>query len=123
MFADPQTVTISSVAQAMVKINQDKYSSEYLLKTTLDEHRLTIRNTSYFDKKRQMTISRHNVELVKTIYPVAPSTTSVIRKAYFVLENQDGDNPTDIVALTAGLFNWALASSSAALLKLINFES
>lgn len=123
MFADPQTVTINAVAQALVKINQDQYSSEYLLRTTTDEHRLRIRNSSYLDKKRNVMIDRHNVELIHTIFPVLPATLSTVRKFYTVLENQQGDTLADPAKVAEGVCNWLIASSRANLLKLLNFES
>jgi hypothetical protein len=52
MFADPSVVTINAVAKNLVRINQDKYSSEYLLRSSTEEFRLNIRNSSYADKKR-----------------------------------------------------------------------
>ena len=123
MFSDPQTLTIGGVAKALQKINQDQYSSEYLLRTSTEEYRLSIRNTSGTNKSRGVVIDRHNVELIHTVFPVAPATTSFIRKVYFVIENQQGDTLTDPVNVAAGLFAWATASSSANTTKLLNFES
>jgi hypothetical protein len=123
MFADPTTVTIDGNAKALVRINQDQYSSEYLLRSATDEFRLRIRNTSYMDRKRNVLIDRHNVELIQTIFPVAPATLSTVRKSYIVLENQQGDTLTDPVKMAAGLFAWLTASTNANLTKLVNFES
>jgi hypothetical protein len=123
MFADPTTVTIDGNAKALVRINQDQYSSEYLLRSTTDEFRLRIRNTSFLDRKRNVTIDRHNVELIQTIFPVAPATLSTVRKAYIVLENQQGDTLADPVKMAAGLYAWLTASTNANLTKLVNFES
>lgn len=123
MFADPTTVTIDAVANDLVRINQDQYSSEYLLRSATDEIRLRIRNTSYLDKRRNVMIDRHNVELIQTIFPVAPATLSVIRKSYVVVENQQGDTLDDPVLHTAGLLAWLTASTNANLTKLMNFES
>jgi hypothetical protein len=123
MFADPTTITVDGNARALVKINQDQYSSEYLLRSTTDEYRLRIRNNSFLDRKRNVMIDRHNVEFTQTIYPVAPATLSCVRKAYMVLENQQGDTLADPVKLAAGLFAWLTASTNANLLKLTNYES
>jgi hypothetical protein len=123
MFADPATITINAVAKALVRINQDQYSSEYLLRSATDEYRLRIRNTSYSDKKRGVVIDRHNVELIHTVFPVAPSTTSCVRKTYVVIENQQGDTLTDPTHVAAGLFAWLTASTNANITKLMNFES
>lgn len=123
MFADPITITVATVDKILVRINQDQYSSEYLLRSTTDEYRLRIRNTSYLDRKRNVLVDRHNVEFSRTIFPVAPATLSTIRKVYTVIENQQGDDPTGSVHTARGLFDWLIASSNAAMLKLANFES
>ncbi|DAD51811.1 coat protein [ssRNA phage Gerhypos.4_12] len=120
MFADPAVVTINAVAKNLVRINQDKYSSEYLLRTSTEEHRLFIRNTSYVDKRRGVTIDRHNVEIVNTVFPVAPATTSIVRKTYTVIENQQGDTLVDPRNVALGLFAFL---SSAKIDQLMNLES
>jgi hypothetical protein len=120
MFADPAVVTINSVAKSLVRINQDKYSSEYLLRSATDEIRFFVRNTSYIDRKRGVTIDRHNVEIVQTVFPVAPSTTSLVRKTYTVIENQVGDTLTDPRYLALGLYAFL---TSAKIDQLMNQES
>lgn len=120
MFADPAVVTINSVAKNLVKINQDQYSSEYYLRSTTEDFKLNIRNTSYYDKKRNVSIDRHNVELVHTVFPVAPATLSTVRKQYAVIENQIGDTLTDPRNDALGLFAFL---SSANIDKLMNRES
>lgn len=120
MFADPTTLTVNAVAKNLIRINQDKYSSEYLLRNALDEYRLFLRNTSYTDKKRAVLIDRHNVEFVHTVYPVAPATLSTVRKAYVVIENQQGDTIVDPVKVAAALFVFL---SEANITKLMNLES
>lgn len=120
MFADPSVVTINAVAKSLVRINQDKYSSEYLLRSATDEHRLTIRNTSYLDKKRNVMIDRHNVELTVTVFPVAPATLSTRRKTYIVIENQQGDTLTDPTKVAVGILAFL---TEANITKLMNFES
>lgn len=123
MFADPSTITINGSAKALVKINQDQYSSEYLLRSALDEYRLTIRNTSYTQKGTNVRFDRHTVELKHIVFPVAPATLSTCRKVYTVVENQQGDTLTDPVLVASGLFAWLTASTNANLTKLMNFES
>jgi hypothetical protein len=120
MYADPAVVTINAVAKNLVRTNQDKYSSEYVLRSATDEFRLNIRNTSYTDKKRGVTIDRHNVELIHTVFPVAPSTLSTVRKTYTVIENQRGDTLVDPRNTALGLFAFL---TSANIDKLMNFES
>ncbi|DAD50539.1 coat protein [ssRNA phage Gerhypos.4_57] len=123
MFADPQTLTVNAVAKALVRINQDEYSSEYLLRTTTNEFRLKIRNTSYRDKARNVMIDRHNVEFTETVFPVAPATLSTVRKTYVVIENQQGDTLADPTYDAAALLSWLTASTNANITKLMNFES
>jgi len=120
MFADPAVVTINAVAKNLVRINQDKYSSEYLLRTATEEFRLNIRNTFYVDKKRGVTNDRHNAELVHTVFPVAPATLSTTRKCYTVIENQRGDTLVDPRNVALGLLAYL---TSANIDKLMNFES
>lgn len=123
MFADPYVVTINSVAKNLVRINQDKYSSEYLLREALGEYRISFRNSTRFDKRLGVNLDRHNVELIHTIYPVAPAVTGFTRKTYLVIENQQGDTLTDPVLEAIGLLTKLIASSGADLTKMINFES
>lgn len=119
MFADPSVVTINAVAKNLVRINQDQYSSEYLLRSATEEHRLRLRNTSYNDKKRGVLIDRHNAELIWTVFATS-TAPSFVRKAYVVIENQQGDTLTDPTKLAAGLLAFL---SEANITKLMNFES
>jgi hypothetical protein len=120
MFTDPTVVTINAIAKNLIRINQDGYSSEYLLKEATGEYRLRIRNSSYTDKTRGKKVDRHNVELVHTIYPVAPATQPTIRKDYHVFEMDVGDDAALMAKLVAGLSAYV---SEANATKMINFES
>lgn len=121
MFADTLTVTINSVAKVLVRINQDAYSSEYLLKGTLDCFRLRLRNTSYVDKKRSgLKVNRHTVELTQEVYPVSPAVNSLVRKVYTVFENDDNSVPADDAKFVTGLLAFQTEANT---LKLINWES
>lgn len=124
-FPDPTVITINAIAKSLVRINSgDNYSSEYLLREALGEYRLNIRNTSRTDTRRGgVGIDRHNVELVHTLFPVAPSTTSIVRKIYVVIENQNGDTLVDPINEALGLFAYLTASSGANLTKMLNSES
>lgn len=122
-FADPAVITINGVAKNLVRIRADGYSSEYLLRSSTDEHRLNIRNTTYLDKKRGVSIDRHNAELIQTTFPVAPATLSTIRKVYVVIENQRGDTLTDPTNVAVGILSFLTASSAANVTKMMNLES
>jgi len=123
MFADPQVVTVNAVARSLTRINQDKYSSEWLLRSAVDEFRMFIRNSTRFDKARNVSIDRHSIELKWTVFAVAPSTTAFVRRTYVVVENQQGDTLTDPVGVAVGLCNYISASSGAIATKLLNSES
>lgn len=120
MFADTITITINSVAKVLNRINQDGYSSEYYLRSANDEFRLKIRNSSYTDKARGIKVDRHNVELVHTVFPVAPATISIVRKFYSVQENDAVDVVIDNAKFGAGT---AAFLTEANITKLLNWES
>lgn len=115
------TVTINAVAKVLTRIRDDGYSSEYLLRGTLDEFRLVIRHTKYTDSNRPAKyVDRHNVELVHTVYAVAPSTIPTIRKAYVVFENENTDGVTEPLNFDLGFLAFL---SSANVTDLINWVS
>lgn len=121
MFADPTVITINAVAKNLIRINQDGYSSEYLLKEATGEYRLKIRHTSYLDKARgSRKVERHNVELVYTIYPVSPAVFPTIRKDYHVFEMDVGDDSALMAKLVAGLSAFVTEANAT---KMINYES
>jgi len=122
-FADTITITVNSVAKVLTRVNSGQdYASEYRLRGTLDEYRLRIRHSTCFDKSTRpgVTINRHNVELIHTVFPVAPSTIPVIRKAYAVLEEASNDDPTAVNQLDVGFTGFL---TSANITKLLNYES
>jgi len=121
MFADPIVVTINAVAKNLIRINQDQYSSEYLLKETTGEYRLRIRNTSYLDKSRgSKSVERHNIELIYSIYPVSPAIFPTIRKDYHVFEVDTGDDNALMAKLVAGLSAFVTEANAT---KMLNYES
>jgi thermostable 8-oxoguanine DNA glycosylase len=121
-FADTITITINSVAKVLNRINQDGYSSEYLLKETTGSFRLFIRNTTYTNKSGRL-VDRHNVEFLQTIYAVAPSEINTVRKSYMVIENEQKDVAADVKLFNDGYVAFFTASSGANITKLLNFES
>lgn len=121
MFSDTITITINAVAKVLTRINQDGYSSEYLLRSAVDEFRLKLRNSEYKDKTRgNLRVARHNIELVQTIYPVSPATTPQIRKYYAVHENDYNGVIADDAKFAVGVVGF---QTEANLTKLLNFES
>lgn len=121
MFSDTITITINAIAKILNRVNQDSYGSEYYLRETLGQFRLKLRNSTYADKTRgSIKVDRHNVELVHTVFPVAPATIPTIRKFYSVLENDQVDPVVDSAKFGAGT---AAFLTEANLTKLLNWES
>lgn len=123
-FASPAVISINSVNKSLNRVNGPvNGASEYHLRSATDDYFLSIRNTKRVDKKTGVTISRHNAELVHTVFPVAPAVNSTVRKTYLVIENQEGDTLTDPTYVAAGLFNFMTATSNANIALLMNDES
>jgi len=110
MLADPQTVTFTSGAKSLAKINQDKYSSEYYLRESLAEYRLRVRHTRTAPSaKNPLGLDRHNVEFTETIF-AAGVVPEFSRKSYVVLE-APASQINSVLYLSAA--DWLLASSYA----------
>jgi hypothetical protein len=120
MLADPLVLTVNGVGKNLVRINQDRYSSEYLLRTAVDEYRVLVRNSTRTDKARAVKIDRHTVDVTHTVFPVAPATRSYIRHAYVVFENEQGDTLTDPQYVASALLAYLTPAN---ITKLENFES
>lgn len=120
MFSDPSTVTINAVGKNLIRINQDGYSSEYLLKETTGEFSLRLRNSSYTSKDRAVKVDRHNAELIHTIYGATSADPPTIRKAYMVFENDQGDDASEFEDFVTGLVDFLTAAN---ITKLIGWES
>lgn len=121
MFSDPITITVDAVAKNLIRINQDGYSSEYLLKETSGQYKVKIRNSSYVDKSRGgKRVDRHNIELIHEIYPVSPAIYSTIRKDYHVFEMDVGDDSAVMAKTVAALSAFVTEANAT---KMINFES
>ncbi|DAD50227.1 coat protein [ssRNA phage Gerhypos.2_4] len=121
-FADPAVVTIDSVANNLVRINQDNGGSNYRLLGSDNDLVMLVRNSSRLDKKTGQTIERHSVDLSKTIFATADEP-AIRRHAYVVIENQLGDTPADVVKFATGLLAYLSASSGANITKMLNSES
>lgn len=121
MFPDTITLTIDGQAKALVRINQDGYSSEYYLKEADGDMRMRLRNSSYSDKARGgRKVDRHTAEVVRTIYPVAPATVATVRKTYTVFENDNGDT---LVGPAKHVVGSVAFLTEANVTRLLNWES
>jgi hypothetical protein len=117
MFAN----TIALAGEDLVRINQDNYSSEYLFVDTDKELRLSFRHSKYVDKKRGVTVNRHNVEFLVTIFNADPAIAPKVRKNYAVIENDNGDIPSEIVTYADALTTFL--TTDALLTSLVGWES
>lgn len=118
MLGDTLTITFDGESKVLVKINQDAYSSEYLLRETDSQFKLSVRHSTA--NRSGVVYDRHNVELARTVYAV-DTVPEFIQRAYFVFENTKSD--VDATDSMVSLATWALASSAAALTKLAGWES
>jgi len=118
MFADPITITVNSVAKALVRINQDTYGSEYFLREATQEWRLKIRNTSYTNASKQL-VDRHNFEFVNTVYATS-TVPSLVRKIYSVFENVRSDTAADPLNAFVGFVGFMTSGN---IQKALNYES
>jgi hypothetical protein len=118
MFADPITITVNSVAKALVRINQDSYGSEYFLRESTQDWRLKIRNTSYSNSAGQL-VDRHNFEFVNTVYATL-TEASKQRKIYSVFENNRSDTGAEPLQDFVGFVGFM---TSANIQKALNYES
>lgn len=119
MFGNTLVLPHADGNRTLVKINQDGYSSEYLLKEATKETSAKIRHSKTKATADTPAKDRHNVEIVETIYADA-DVAEYTRKVYIVIEHLPSD--TD-VKLADALCDWLIATSDAALTSLNGWES
>lgn len=103
----------------LVKINQDAYASEYLLRSASMETVARIRHTSTKATAERPSYDRHNVEVTERIF-AAGETPEYTRKVYIVIECLPSD--TD-VKLTDALADWLIATANSNVTSLLGKES
>lgn len=114
------TLPLPSGNVVVTRINDDGYTSEYLKRTSTEQHRLRIRHSTVNPSAgRTGMYDRHNVELVHTVFENG-AVPQYDRKVYFVLECKPGDSAINIAD---GLFDLAIASTDALLTQLEAWES
>lgn len=107
MLGDTITFTINAVAKVLKKINQDGYSSEYLLREATQEFRCKIRHSVEKNLTTSRTMDRHNVELTQTMFADGVTyLTPLTRQVYTVFRNTPGDSATVVDYLSDGLADW-----------------
>jgi hypothetical protein len=116
MFADTLTV----LTKTLVKINQDKYSSEYRFNDGSVEIFARIRHSTFNSKPLGRPVDRHNVEITHRTISAAP-TPDIVFKTYAVMEI-----PNNGTAAAAGPILEALGDfvkDDTLQPKLLNWES
>lgn len=103
MFGDSIILTVNAIAKTLKKINQDSYSSEYLLRESDGEYRLRVRHSKEKALLRGETMERHNVELTRTLFGTAPDD------GYTVVVSTTIRNPQRITGVEVDQYSDALA--------------
>jgi hypothetical protein len=118
MFSNTITWIIGGVTKTLIKINQDNYASEYLLRETLESYRLRIRHT-VAKRTGGFEVDRHQVEAVHTVFATI-TVPELVRKVYLVFEQDKTDTMVnDVKALS----DWLIVSSNVNTVSLANWES
>lgn len=108
-------ITINGVTKSLKRIRDDGYSSEYLLRSTIEEFRCFVRHSVLKPRKGAVVpallrdVERHNMEWVHRIFATS-TTPEVTRRAYCVYEVAQGDDVTAAKNFVVG----ALAKSASA---------
>lgn len=121
MFSDPITLSLYGGTNDAVfkRANQDNFSSAFrLTSNAVREAFLNIRHSKTKANAARPSMDRHNVEYVETIFGT-PTVLQSQNKVYIVSEHLPGFDP---VNLMTGLCAYLLASSSAAIVKLRDWE-
>lgn len=119
MLGDTITITHNAVSKVLSKINQDNYSSEYLLRSATDEFRIKVRHNNESSAKGEVPFERHNIELRVTTFatlvvPQVEHLTSV------TIRTRKGSSPTDCLLAAKAQLGFL---SDANVTKLIAWES
>lgn len=119
MFGTTLVLPLLSGSLTLVKINQDGYSSEYRLGTSLMSVTAKIRHSKSGGTASKPAMDRHNFEVVRTTYATA-TVPEIVQKAYFVIEQSVNDVSFELMDAVA---DWAIATANSNLVSLIAWES
>lgn len=119
MLGNTLTLTISSVDFVLTKIREQDYSSEYLFRDSTHQLTARVRHSRTKATATRESYDRHNFEVVETIF-ASGTDSEYQRKFYFVQEQLASD--TDVETANA-VCDWAIASSNAALVSMLGWES
>lgn len=96
------TITIDETPKVLVRINQDKYTSEYYLHETDQEFTVNVRHSQEGFLADGSRYDRHNVEIIHTVFGTVDSP-SITRTAYAVFRNKRSDDYDAVADLNNGL--------------------
>jgi hypothetical protein len=120
MLGNTLTLPQAGGDKVLIKILEQNYSSEYLLRSATDEYRARIRHTKVGPTvQRPYEADRHNFEVVQTVF-ATESVPQFERKFYFVIETKPGDTATVLADAVADLM---ILTSNAFLVSLDGWES
>lgn len=95
MYANTLTLTISTVARTLIRVNQDNYGSEYKYSDAVEQIIMKIRHST--DNRKGIPVNRHNVTVEHTIF-----ATPTVSEKYFsmtvTLRDQLGSGPAGLLA-------------------------
>lgn len=119
-FGDTVTITINAVAKVLNKINQDQYTTEYLLRETDREFGLRIRHTKDKTVMNGFPVERHYVVLTETKYPVTGVSLGYTRSIAATILADRTDDQAGHKLFDAGLVGFLTPTNVG---KLLNWES
>lgn len=118
-FSDTITLTVGGASKALGMISRLGMTATYRLQEATGEYVLKIRHTEIAAKGSRSARSRHNVDLTYKVY-ATPTTAEVVDQFYTVMDMPSGASNVNLANAVSA---WLIATSNAALLKLLNFES
>lgn len=99
--ANPLVITLGGsggTAKSLVRVTQDNYGSEYLLRESTQEFRATIRHSKDTVGANALPLERHTMKFTWTVYGSA-GEPDTIREVYTVLRSNKADDADDIADL------------------------
>lgn len=120
MFADTITFTYAGSPVVLTRIREQGSTSVYRHRAVDGTFLCTIKQTSYKDATRGVTVKRHAVDLVLTIDPVAPKVIPEVRKSYTVIENDEVHAVAQLIPVVSAVADFVKVAANAE--KLIGEE-
>lgn len=103
MLGDTISFTVNAVAKALKKINQDGYSSEYLLREASGEYRAKVRHQQEKNLLNGQAMDRHQVELSYLEYATEALPAGRLTTVYTVIRSPVGRDSTAVGYLVDAL--------------------